>query len=408
MRTILLFLIFQCFVLTYSLASESIAIQVEKIHENSWRGSVNGIPVMVLLGDPEERAFAHGVLAADEILDLMNDYVIPQAGSTTRYKRFLKPLVSRMHWRSGWNEELDAMLAGIEQALPKADERKLKALKRPIQRHDLAIANALADWAPFACSSLSVWGESSEGGLLRTARNLDYPGNRALIDGICLIIHTSKAHDTGFLNLGWFGGLGAYTAMNHHGVFAAIHDVPVSPPNSMQEIADLAPEPRTLVIRDALLNAKRATDLRTGLDDVPVLMGNNLAVSDSQEAAVIAWSKHTKFAAKITKNTNRNHIACTNHHPHKTALAFPDSIKRYKSLDATSQKLDVAALQSKLHQVSRRTTVHSVIAEPATRRMFIALQQRVGQSATHARWVEITWNELTEHHISTKEIKQAK
>ena len=41
-----------------------------------------------------------------------------QAGSRTRYARFLEPLVAAMHWREQWNEELDAMLAGIEEASP--------------------------------------------------------------------------------------------------------------------------------------------------------------------------------------------------------------------------------------------------------------------------------------------------
>ena len=53
------------------IAAESPRVVVSQQYHNSWRGSVNDIPVMVLRGSATERAKAHGVLAADDIVDLI-------------------------------------------------------------------------------------------------------------------------------------------------------------------------------------------------------------------------------------------------------------------------------------------------------------------------------------------------
>ena len=129
-------------------------------------------------------------------------------------------------------------MQGIEAKLPDPAQRQLPLLKRAITIQDPAIANSLPDWALSACSTMSVWGHKSSDGTMRTARNLDYPSNKALMAGMCRFCIFPERDKTGDgstaevarLDLGWYGGLGCYTSMNEHGVFVAIHDVAVPKP----------------------------------------------------------------------------------------------------------------------------------------------------------------------------------
>jgi hypothetical protein len=71
--------------------------------------------------------------------------------------------------------------------------------------------------------------------------------------------------------------------------FVAIHDVPISPPQSTNHkaIKEISPQPRTLALREALPQGKFAPEFAKGLNGVPTLMGNNIAASDTRQAFVI-------------------------------------------------------------------------------------------------------------------------
>ena len=159
----------------------------------------------------------------------------------------------------------------------------------------------------------------------------------------------------------------------------------------MQAIGRLAPQARTLVIRDALLQANGAQMVAKGLDSIPVLMGNNIAVSDTKIADVIEWSSHTGFIARLLKKSQSFRVSCTNHHPSGLSPTFPDSSKRLNTLDQNAGAQDIQDLQAALHAVSRPTTIHSVIAEPAGKSMLMALQTRPNKSATKETWTIIDW-----------------
>jgi hypothetical protein len=77
-----------------------------------------------------------------------------------------------------------------------------------------------------------------------------------------------------------------------------------------------------------------------------------------------------------------NPISCTNHHLDARNTASRDSLQRLAVLEAPENGLNQQQLITKLKAVSRPSTMHSVIAEPASRSLLIALKKRAGIPVT--------------------------
>lgn len=369
---------------------------VEERWGDHLRGRIGDLPVLVLRGSAVAQAEAHGRLAADDIVALLNGYVIPRSGGAKAYQQVLRPMVQRMAWDTGWRAEIDALLSGMRAVLD-PQQLQLAALDRPVDAVDLLVANALADWSAFACSTLSVWGAASKDGILRSARNLDYPANDIMSRRQCLVLTQPDDDSAAILSLGWFGALGIYTALNQHGVFLAIHDVPTPRP-AISTIPGMVP--RSLALRRALSAAQDASAVAAALDEVPVLMGNNIAVSDHQRALVIEWSLLTKHQARILEpNAGQSTLACTNHHrlPANRSPSIADSNQRLRRVEhaTNSGPLTIAQLQTALRSVANANTVHSVIAEPANRRLYIARMGTNGEPAPTQHWLTVDWEMVT-------------
>ena len=88
-----------CCLASQLVASE--AITVSDRYETSWRGHFESVPVMVLRGDAKQRAQAHGYLAAEDIIDLLNGYVLDQVSSRVLYERILTPMAEITRLGSG-------------------------------------------------------------------------------------------------------------------------------------------------------------------------------------------------------------------------------------------------------------------------------------------------------------------
>ncbi|TVR41092.1 MAG: hypothetical protein EA402_13225 [Planctomycetota bacterium] len=369
-------------------------IRIDARQGESWRGAVGAVPALVLRGDYKERAQAHGYLVAAEILAVIDDYVIPAAGGPGPYERVLRPLVGLMSWDQRSAVELAAMHAGMVAALG-AEALQLAALGRALGVDDLRIANALPDWSGFACSSLSVWGKASADGRTRHARNLDYPHSPALLAAQFLILQIpnaeTEADEVPSLGLSFAGSIGVYTALSAQGIFVAIHDVPVSGRPQPQ-----GAHPRSLTLARALQGAQHPVDMLRFLDGKPVVMGNNILIGDAHAAVIAEWGPATGAQALAwAPGPERFYLACTNHHQGLAGPVAPDSRRRLGHLEAAAAApLGGEQLQQALRRVANRSTIHSVIVDPAARELSVALMTRPGRSAAAGPWTTISWAKL--------------
>lgn len=155
-------------------AASAEPVEVSGRHGKSWRGTVDGMPVLMLRGTHRERGEAHGRLAAREIVQNTNHLAeFIERGVPGGWKRAVSE-VERFEFALRFEEELAAIQAAVSVTLP-AGERQLKATGRELSVADLKVLNTADVFELFRCSQFSAWGPATKDGQLIVGRNFDYP-----------------------------------------------------------------------------------------------------------------------------------------------------------------------------------------------------------------------------------------
>ncbi|HYF01543.1 MAG TPA: C45 family peptidase [Planctomycetota bacterium] len=367
-------------------------------HGRSWRGTIDGFPLLVLRGSPSERGEAHGRLAGAEILRMIDAL----SGALHRHKPgtwdgALVPAARRFEWPPRYEAELRAMAA----ALPA--ERRVAALGRDATLEDLMTLNVLGDLLGGGCSSFAAWGPLTADGRLLLGRTTDYT-SFPVLDGFVLVA-TDPAEEgrRPTLELSGFGCVGASTALNDDGAFVALHDE-----SGLPGPRDGRWAPRTLVLREAVEKAAGATavdDVSAFLRGARVKMGNNVHVAGpAGPSAVLEWDGNPKDGGVTVRRGGPASTVCTNHYVDRAARSNDGSQARYDTLAraieghrATGRTIGEAEARAMLASVSRSggsTTYFSVIVHPAARRYGFAVAPAAGSSAAEGRWIPVSWTEV--------------
>jgi hypothetical protein len=293
----------------------------------------DGQPVLELWGTPRERGYAQGHLLGDRIMSgLSADFGIVFQGRAALYETMRRMFVPKFAYSADERAELEGMLEGLRARLP-ADERRIESLGREIDLIDLQALNAFGDLYAFACSSIALWGESTEDGTPAVVRNFDFPGFELVLAHHHVVISRAGEGRRGWVGVGFPGAIGVTTGMSSDGVFAAIHDVPAR----STPFTALRPNvPRLVAIRRLLetVPAENAIEVATGaLRSWPTLYGNNILVAapDPGEgrpvAAVFEYDHRADEESGVTVRTADGEsgllsgIACTNAYHERPAEA---------------------------------------------------------------------------------------
>lgn len=360
------------------------------------------IPVLEVWGTPEEAGFAQGFLLAPKILALFDDYASNPMilGGNDGYERLRKGARERMIWKPEWEQELSGMLRGMRARL-EGGEVYSKRLKRALDIDDLKAVNALSDFRGVGCSTISVWGDLTFDGRTLTARNLDFPYTELMVRSQMILIHRNRDGRRSWFSVTWPGLIGVYSAMNDDGVTAMIHDAPGLKPSIARGFS-----PRTLALRDALESAASKTfiaDFEKTLRAHHFLSGNDFEVSaahprDGGPAAVVfecdGNAKDGGVTVRRPEGAGKRQCAiyCTNHMRSRGA---PIQCRRFEIFDATVQQsidrgatFDGAKLMAVMDDVRGSDTLHTVIAEPEARYMYVRIP---GVSTTAQRFEVGEW-----------------
>ena len=109
--------------------------------EGGWLGEVKGQTVMHLRGDAFDRGWAHGFLAARQILDFLEFYVIEDSiGSRSRYERDVRAALST-GVLSGHPAALRVECAAIVEGMAAAGVDEIRSLGRKIDLWDVLAIN---------------------------------------------------------------------------------------------------------------------------------------------------------------------------------------------------------------------------------------------------------------------------
>lgn len=90
-------------------------IEVTERYSKSLRVRINAIPVLVLRGNYEEMGEAHGVLAGKEIIQFLDNILIPYANKQhpNSWDRKVLPAAGAYVFSANYEKELTAMMRGI-------------------------------------------------------------------------------------------------------------------------------------------------------------------------------------------------------------------------------------------------------------------------------------------------------
>jgi len=405
---------------------------------------IDAIRILRLQGSPAQMGYAHGYLMADEIVQLIEDYMLGTLYDVENYWRTTTMINSFVRVPLAQHLEIMAMYQGL------ADARGPNGIYSPKLKRNLLPVDLIA-WnmvpeifrltfndtsfasAPLQfSSSVSGWGAGAADGALMLARDLDfgYPGD--LLDQRSLVIAYQPdcflQHE--WLSIAWPGMIGCLTCMNAEGTGAAL-DLGNDPP----ELDDLFIErdgtyvtlpfaytPITLALRQGIENKRfflrqaarieEVYDIVTSIGvagsfDIHVYALQDLAGARPAYPAAVIECSHRGVALRTAADNQQYEphllsdlfLAVTNHH---RKLMPPVVCERYTlqvELLNSTERLDM----EKAFEIEREVaqdegpfnTVHMVGFVPATRQIWVSFA-RDGQRAREVEPVRLAWEDLFE------------
>src|SRR5690349_5339223 len=172
---------------------------------------VNGLPVLVLQGTPEEMGEQEGALLAGPLQKLLT---------------YPRDLVTKTAGEAVWPVFV-AIAKGMEPQFPPDYLKELDAAARASQldRNLFLIGNTFPDISKaYGCSSLVIGKERSATGGPLLGRNLDYPA-LGLLDQYNLVTVRRPKGKHSFVSIGFPGMVGIVSGMNDAGLALAVHEV---------------------------------------------------------------------------------------------------------------------------------------------------------------------------------------
>lgn len=219
LRLIFSFLLIACcFTSPRSLADE---LLVQARHGRSWRGVMDGVPVLALRGTHRERGVSHGMLAGKEVVRSCNHLAQTfEKRIEGGWQRGLNE-VRRFDLPPRFLEELEGLLYGIQRSTT-PNERRIVATQREITIADLKVLNTVDIFEAFQCSQFSAWGRSTKGGMPIVGRNFDYPAILPRETFCVLSVEPSEPGLHATVDPLWFGVVGSgIAAMRDDGLYVA-------------------------------------------------------------------------------------------------------------------------------------------------------------------------------------------
>ena len=196
---------------------------------NGYFHEVSGQRILHVWGSHYEMGYAHGYLLADEIMEVMNGYVLhllPKA--IYRLAHLAVPPLFEVP--EPYLEEVTGIIDGMERS---GADIYIEALGRKIDIQDLVLCNAVGDLGAMACSTQIAWGAGTETdpvlqGETAFVRNLDWtlagPNPFLLPERTIVMVFSSTQEGARTVaSISFPGYFGCLTCMNEEGVVASLN-----------------------------------------------------------------------------------------------------------------------------------------------------------------------------------------
>jgi hypothetical protein len=317
---------------------------------------VNGIPVLIVEGTPEEIGKQMAALTARPAKKLLD---------------FPKELAKKEGAEAAW-PILIALARSMEPQFPPDYVKELDAgvKEAKLDRDVLLLANTFPDISKaYGCSSIIVGKERSSTGGPLFGRNLDYP-TLGYLDKYSLVVVCRPKGKHAFAAVGFPGMLGVLSGMNDAGLALAVHEVRKTKDAS----SSLDPKgvPYTMAFRRILEECTTVAEAEKLLRGIKRTTMLNLSVCDKDGGAVFEIT--TKNV--VVRKPEADICTCTNHFVSKELNAGV-ACDRLPKLDAAREartKLGLAEVAKKLDAVNQGAgTLQTMVFEPAALKLHLAI-----------------------------------
>jgi isopenicillin-N N-acyltransferase like protein len=317
--------------------------------------TVNGVPVMILAGTPEEMGRQQGQLVGKFIAPLL------------KYPRtFLK----RNRMDAQW-----PLIVGVSNILltraQKSHQQELRSVIRSsgLDASSVSVANTMLELRRLGgCSTLIVGKQRSKTGGPLFGRNFDFPPMGVLDKyGIVTIYKPKGKH--AFASVGYPGLLGVISGMNDAGLAVATLDVYAC--NDSSPMFNPLGTPMMFTYRRILEECTTVEQAEKMLRAAKHTTWMNLSVCDKNRSVVFELTPKSVVIRKPVGNL----LSCTNHF-RSPELCKSKVCRRFAALSksATQKKLGIQELSKYLHDANQgKWTIQTMIFEPSTLRLHVSL-----------------------------------
>ena len=361
-RRILCILSLHVILIPTSLRAEPFHFPTGKLGKNAELKYVNGLPVLIASGTPEEIGATVGVLALKPEPNVL-DYprgLLKMANVEGLYGMFVRSgTLMYNRFPAEYKTELDAIAKGSG-----ADKERL------------IVGNTLFDIKKIlACSAVMIESERSATGGTLLGRNLDYPSLGWIHQRSLVTVYRPKGKHA-FVSIGFPGLVGCLSGMNDAGLALAILEV--------MEIKDGEPRfdvegtPYALCYRKLLEDCSTIEEAKKHLLAMRRTTTTNLVLADKTGVAVFEVSPKKV----VQRSALQGVCACTNHYfceemKSVDTTNVAHTFERLKALEAVrgvQGKIGVAEVQKRLDDANLGSfTLQTMVFEPATLKLHLAI-----------------------------------
>jgi len=311
------------------------------------------IPIGQFSGSPEEIGAEHGRRFHDQILDLFQNYLLPQLPGNLRVQAHLAAALFELYMLPDQRAEVTALAGAVG-----------------LNIYDAVLAQCYLDLLPITqCSTISLPAGASPDGVPRMGRNLDFDAQGVLDRHSVLMIYR-PAGKYQFAAIGWPGMIGVLSGMNQYGLCLANMEVdrPMRSPDAM---------PYTLLYRRILEQCRTVDEAIDLLNRTPRQSANNLMLMDAGGNRAVAEIRPDGVV--IRRGTPGSALISTNHQRGQDTDTA-GRCWRYDSLHRAAAdmygNIDVRSLERMLSKVVQGNhgamTIQSMVFEPRERVIYLA------------------------------------
>jgi hypothetical protein len=320
------------------------------------------VPIVVLHGDSDQLGEQHGQQLASSIHLLHEKYLTVFIKNQTQ--RFLAVAAAKL----------------FENQLSPEHQLEVAALAKGtgIDESETMLGQCFLDLSRMAaCSTVTLPSSASSDHVARFGRNLDFWSLGVADKYTTLFIVRPDDGRYAFASVGWPGLIGVLSGMNEHGLSLANMEVARQPrlPQAM---------PYTLLYRTVLERCRTVDEAVKLLQNTPIQTANNLMLMDAGgDRAVVELSPDT--GVHVRRGLPEAALISTNHQRDQDQDT-PGRCWRYDYLHKTAAAefghVDVTDIEHMLGHVGNKSTLQSMVFEPANRVIYLA----AGADASHREY----------------------